>query len=66
MTEIDAEDMEELVAEVREIRDNTVGAKSRVIYWNSSARFVHWLYQNQHLTVIAQRCSICTDISILR
>jgi len=41
MTEIDAEEMEELVAEVREIRDNTVGAKSRVIYWNSSARFVH-------------------------
>ena len=47
MTEIDAEEMEELVAEVREIRDNTVGAKSRVIYWNSSARFVHWLYQNK-------------------
>ena len=38
--------MDLLLAEVAEIRANTVAPNSRLIYANSMARFIHWLLEN--------------------
>ena len=39
--------MNELEAEVNEIRNNTVSAKSRAVYVNSNVNFIRWLHEHK-------------------